>query len=91
MVAQAIQVCNCLEVCRTWLSSVGYSAWTRTVTKVIVPASTMTAPSSVHQVAASLGIPARCSLPVSGCSNAVSSSAARQGTTTTVHGPRPGR
>ena len=47
-----------------------------------MPASTITAAPIVHQVAARLGMPVRRSREVSGCSSAVSSSAARHGSTT---------
>ena len=73
----------CAVVCRNWASSAGYSACTRAVASAAAPASTMIAPSRVHQVAASGGQPRRLSRAARGCSSAVSSSAAAHGTTTT--------
>src|SRR3954453_23888140 len=73
----------CAVVCRNWASSAGYSACTRAVASAAAPASTMMAPSRVHQVAASGGQPRRLSRAARGCSSAVSSSAAAHGTTTT--------
>ena len=69
-------------VCFTWLTSAGYSASTRLVTSQTAAPMRMNASSRVHQVAASGPKPRRRSRCASGCSSAVSSSAAANGTMT---------